>query len=197
MESKLIDYSFTLETEQDLLDDVNTRVKNSRITKDFGNQKWQYGTEESYLKDLIHYWINDYDWRAQEKKINAFSHYKIEIDKIPIHFIYEKGSGENPKPLILSHGWPWTFWDYQKIIGPLAHPERYGGNIDDSFDVIVPSLPGYGFSTPLKETGINYWKTSDLWVRLMKDILGYEKFFAHGGDWGAAVTLQLGHKYSK
>ena len=197
MESKLINYSFTLETEQDLLDDVNTRVKNSRITKDFGNQKWQYGTEESYLKDLIHYWINDYDWRAQEKKINAFSHYKIEIDKIPIHFIYEKGSGENPKPLILSHGWPWTFWDYQKIIGPLAHPERYGGNIDDSFDVIVPSLPGYGFSTPLKETGINYWKTSDLWVRLMKDILGYEKFFAHGGDWGAAVTLQLGHKYSK
>ena len=136
MESKLIDYSFTLETEQDLLDDVNTRVKNSRITKDFGNQKWQYGTEESYLKDLIHYWINDYDWRAQEKKINTFSHYKIEIDKIPIHFIYEKGSGENPKPLILSHGWPWTFWDYQKI-------------------------------------------------------------FAHGGDWGAAVTLQLGHKYSK
>ena len=197
MESKLIDYSFTLETEQDLLDDVNTRVKNSRITKDFGNQKWQYGTEESYLKDLIHYWINDYDWRAQEKKINTFSHYKIEIDKIPIHFIYEKGSGENPKPLILSHGWPWTFWDYQKIIGPLAHPERYGGNIEDSFDVIVPSLPGYGFSTPLKETGINYWKTSDLWVRLMRDVLGYEKFFAHGGDWGAAVTLQLGHKYSK
>jgi len=197
MESKLIDYSFTLETEQDLLDDVNTRIKNSRITKDFGNQKWQYGTEESYLKDLIHYWINDYDWRAQEKKINAFSHYKIEIDKIPIHFIYEKGSGENPKPLILSHGWPWTFWDYQKIIGPLAHPERYGGNIEDSFDVIVPSLPGYGFSTPLKETGINYWKTSDLWVRLMRDVLGYEKFFAHGGDWGAAVTLQLGHKYSK
>ena len=121
----------------------------------------------------------------------------IRDSNIPIHFIYEKGSSENSKPLILTHGWPWTFWDYKKIIEPLAHPEKYGGNASDSFDVIIPSLPGYGFSTPLKETGINFWRTSDIWVKLMTNILGYEKFFAHGGDWGAAVTLQLGHKYSE
>ncbi len=197
MNKKIEEHSFILNIKQDVLNDINNRVKNSRISNDFGNENWQYGTEGSYLKDLANYWVTDYSWKFQEEKINKFSHYKVKIDNNPIHFIYEKGSGKNSKPLILSHGWPWTFWDYQKIIGPLAHPENYGGNIEDSFDVIVPSLPGYGFSTPLNETGINYWRTSDLWVQLMKDVLGYEKFFAHGGDWGAAITLQLGHKYSK
>ena len=197
MNNKIKDNSFILNIEQNILNDINYRVKNSRVSNDFGNKEWKYGTEETYLKDLISYWLNHYDWKKQEKEINKFSHYKIKIDNIPIHFMYEKGSGENSKPLILTHGWPWTFWDYQKVIGPLAHPEQYGGDIEQSFDVIVPSLPGYGFSTPLKETGINFWRTSDLWVQLMTDILGYKKFFAHGGDWGAAVTLQLGHKYSE
>ena len=196
MNEKLKDFSFSINIESSTLDDVFNRLKNSRLTKDFGNKEWKYGTEENYLRDLIDYWLNKYDWKKHEKEINKFSHYKIKIDNIPIHFIYEKGSSENSKPLILTHGWPWTFWDYKKIIEPLTHPEKYGGNLSDSFDVIIPSLPGYGFSTPLKKTGINFWKTSDIWVKLMTDILGYKKFFAHGGDWGAAVTLQLGHKYS-
>lgn len=197
MNREIEEYSFVLDIKQDIIDDVKNRLRNSRISKDIENDNWRYGTEESYLRELIHYWINNYDWKLHEKEINKFSHYKTKIDNIPIHFIYEKGSGKNPKPLILTHGWPWTFWDYKKIIYPLAHPEKYGGKEEDSFDVIVPSLPGYGFSTPLEETGINFWKTSDLWVSLMKDFLGYEKFFAHGGDWGSLVTFQLGHKYSK
>ena len=177
MNNKIKDNSFILNIKQDVLNDINYRVKNSRVSNDFGNKDWKYGTEETYLKELINYWSNHYDWKKQEKEINKFSHYKIKIDNIPIHFMYEKGSGENSKPLILTHGWPWTFWDYQKVIGPLAHPEQYGGDIEQSFDVIVPSLPGYGFSTPLKETGINFWRTSDLWVQLMTDILGYKKIF--------------------
>ena len=197
MDEKLRKSSLTINIEESILNDVLNRVKNSRLISDFGNKEWKYGTEETYLKDLIEYWSNNYDWKKQEKEINKFSHYKIEIDNIPIHFIYEKGSSENSKPLILTHGWPWTFWDYKKIIEPLAHPEKYGGNASDSFDIIIPSLPGYGFSTPLKETGINFWRTSDIWIKLVTNILGYEKFFAHGGDWGAAVTLQLGHKYSE
>ena len=197
MNEKISKYSFNINIKDDALKDINLRLRNSRIINDFGNNEWDYGTSASYLKDLISYWANDYKWKDQENEINRFAHYKVEIENTPVHFIYEKGSAENSKPLILTHGWPWTFWDYKKIIEPLAHPEKFGGNLTDSFDVIIPSLPGYGFSTPLKKTGMNFWKTSDIWVKLMTDILGYKKFFAHGGDWGAAVTLQLGHKYSE
>ena len=97
--------------------------------------------------------------------------------------------------LILSHGWPWTFWDLHKVIRPLADPAAFGGDPADAFDVIVPSLPGFCFSTPLTKPGINWWRTADLWVTLMREVLGYSKFAAEGGDWGAFVTQQLGHKY--
>jgi pimeloyl-ACP methyl ester carboxylesterase len=128
--------------------------------------------------------------------MNSFANYKTTIDSIPIHFIHEPGKGPNPIPLILSHGWPWIFWDFQKVIRPLSDPASFGGDPADAFDVIVPSLPGFGFSTPLTTTGINYWRTADLWVTLMQDVLGYDKFAAQGGDWGALLTAQLGHKYA-
>ena len=100
-------------------------------------------------------------------------------------------------PIILNHGWPWTFWDLHKVIRPLADPAAFGGDPADAFDVVVPSLPGYGFSSPLNTPGINYWRTADLWVTLMQDVLGYKKFAAQGGDWGAAIVAQLGHKYCR
>lgn len=99
--------------------------------------------------------------------------------------------------MILTHGWPWTFWDLRHVIGPLTDPAAYGGDPADSFDVVIPSLPGYGFSMPLTRTGVNFWSTADLWVKLMRDHLGYDRFAAEGGDWGALVTQQLGHKYSE
>ena len=139
---------------------------------------------------------HQYDWRRHEREMNSFANYKTEIDGIPIHFIHEPGKGPKPIPLILSHGWPWTFWDFHKVIRPLTDPAAFGGDPADAFDVVVPSLPGYGFSTPLTTTGINYWRTADLWVKLMQDVLGYEKFAAQGGDWGAIITAQLGHKYA-
>jgi pimeloyl-ACP methyl ester carboxylesterase len=98
-------------------------------------------------------------------------------------------------PLLLGHGWPWTFWDFQKVIEPLADPARFGGDAGDAFDIVVPSLPGYAFSTPLAVTGLNFWRTADLWVTLMEG-LGYPKFAAQGGDWGAMVAAQLGHKHA-
>jgi pimeloyl-ACP methyl ester carboxylesterase len=127
--------------------------------------------------------------------MNRFAHYRAAIDGIPIHFIHERGKGPKPIPLILSHGWPWTFWDLHKVIRPLADPAAFGGDPADAFDVVVPSLPGFGFSTPLTTPEINWWRTADLWVTLMRDVLGYPKFAAEGGDWGAFVTQQLGHKY--
>jgi pimeloyl-ACP methyl ester carboxylesterase len=118
-----------------------------------------------------------------------------EIDGMPIHFVHLRGKGPRPTPLILNHGWPWTFWDLHKLIGPLSDPASYGGDPADAFDVVVPSLPGYGFSTPLSTRGQNFWTTADLWVQLMEG-LGYHRFATQGGDWGALVSAQLGHKYA-
>jgi pimeloyl-ACP methyl ester carboxylesterase len=114
---------------------------------------------------------------------------------MPIHFVHEPGRGPNPLPIILSHGWPWTFWDYRDVIGPLSDPAAFGGDPADAFDVVVPSLPGFGFSTPLTKTGLNFWTTADVWFELMTDVLGYDRFGVGGGDWGSLVSGQLAHKY--
>ena len=107
---------------------------------------WDYGTNLDYMKEFCDYWVNDYDWRAQEAEINRFPHFKASVDGIDLHFIHEKGSGTNPKPLIISHGWPGTIVEFLDFIDLLAHPEKHGGNIEDAFDVVAPSLPGFGFS---------------------------------------------------
>jgi pimeloyl-ACP methyl ester carboxylesterase len=187
---------FTISVPDATLTDLRERLGRTRWPRDFGNANWEYGTKLEYLKELVEYWRTSYDWRKHEREMNSFANYKTEIDGIPIHFIHERGKGPKPIPLILSHGWPWTFWDFHKVIRPLSDPAAYGGDPADAFDVVVPSLPGYGFSTPLTTTGINYTRTADLWVKLMEDVLGYKKFAAQGGDWGAIITAQLGHKYA-
>ncbi|CAN5132814.1 epoxide hydrolase [soil metagenome] len=188
---------FSIHVAQETLDDLRSRLERTIFPHDVGNDDWSYGTNGAYLRELVDYWLHDYDWREQERRINAFRHYRTVIDDVPVHFIREPGQGPHPIPLILSHGWPWTFWDLHKIIQPLANPAAFGGDPEDAFEVIVPSLPGFGFSTPLKQTGINFWKTSDLWHKLMTQVLGFERFAAQGGDWGATITMQLGHKYER
>jgi pimeloyl-ACP methyl ester carboxylesterase len=188
---------FTISIPDAVLDDLRERLARTRFPRDFANDNWAYGTNVSYLKELIDYWHNRYDWRRHEREMNSLANYKTEIDGIPIHFIHQPGKGPQPMPLILSHGWPWTFWDFHKVVRPLSDPAAHGGDPADAFDVVVPSLPGYGFSTPLMKTGINYWRTADLWVTLMQEVLGYNKFAAQGGDWGALITAQLGHKYAE
>ena len=188
---------FTISIPDAVLEDLRGRLARTRFPRDFANDNWEYGTNVAYLKELIDYWHTRYDWRRHERDMNSLANYKAEVDGIPIHFIHEPGKGPKPIPLILSHGWPWTFWDFHKVIRPLSDPAAHGGDPADAFDVVVPSLPGYGFSTPLTKTGINYWRTADLWVALMQDVLGYKKFAAQGGDWGALITAQLGHKYAE
>jgi pimeloyl-ACP methyl ester carboxylesterase len=188
-------YRFHLHIAESELTDLQFRLKNMKWPADPENEDWTYGVNKNYLQDLVSYWISDYDWRLVEQEINHYPQYLIPVNGVPVHFIYKKGNGPNPVPLILTHGWPWSFWDMQKIIGPLADPARFGGNETDAFDVIVPSVPGYGFSSPAP-AGINFWKTADLWQTLMTEILGYPKYAASGGDWGALITSQLGHKYS-
>jgi len=143
----------------------------------------------------VEYWVNEYDWRSVESRMNELPNFKVDIMGVPLHFIHVKGTGKNPMPLLLHHGWPWTFWDVRKVIEPLTNPEKFGGSADDAFDVVLISLPGYGFSSPLHETGWNWWHTADLENTLMKDVLGYEKYATAGGDWGALIAQQHGHKF--
>jgi pimeloyl-ACP methyl ester carboxylesterase len=188
--------SFTIDIATAVIDDLRRRAGATRWPADFANAQWAYGTNLEYLKELVAYWADGYDWYRHQRAMNEYKQFKAVIQDVPIHFIHEPGTGPNPIPIVLSHGWPWTFWDYEKVIRPLSDPAAFGADPRDSFDVVVPSLPGFGFSTPLTVPGINYWRTADLWVELMQSVLGYDKFAAAGGDWGAFITNQLGHKYA-
>lgn len=191
-----IDTDFTISIPEEDLDDLRRRLTQVRLPDDFDNDDWAYGTNTAYLKELLEYWRDEFDWRSQEAAMNAYEHHRFEMGGVPIHYMMKKGAGDTARPLILTHGWPWSFWDYHKVIDRLADPAAYGGDSDDAFDVIVPSLPGFGFSTPLKQSGVNWLKTADLWRELMTTHLGYEKFYAVGGDWGSAITGQLAHKHA-
>jgi pimeloyl-ACP methyl ester carboxylesterase len=163
-----------------------------------GQDPWRYGVSGPYLRELVAYWLDRYDWRAQEAAMNRWPQVRGEIGGegggVTVHAVHEPGSGPDPLPLILTHGWPWTFWDFAAMIEPLAHPERFGGDPADAFSVVVPSLPGSVFSTPGR-AGLGWQGTAGLWVQLMAE-LGYERFGAYGGDSGAFVTAQLAHEFA-
>jgi pimeloyl-ACP methyl ester carboxylesterase len=157
---------------------------------------WEYGTNLDYLKELSNYWVNNFDWRKSEAQLNRFSNFKSKVDDINIHFIHEKGSGSNPTPLLLMHGWPGSVIEFLHIIERLAHPEKFGGNIDDAFDVVVPSLPGFGFSgRPSRPMGPR--KIANTLNKLMTENLGYKNYLAQGGDWGATIANWIGYDHSK
>jgi pimeloyl-ACP methyl ester carboxylesterase len=176
--------------------ELRDRLRRTRWPGEFANETWRYGTSEEYLRDFVGYWAGEYDWRAAEAAINGFPNFRTEIDGIPVHFVHVRGKGPAPLPLICTHGWPWTFWEFHDVIGPLSDPAAHGGDPADAFDVVVPSLPGFGWSSPLTVTGVTCQRTADLWATLMTDVLGYERFAAEGGDWGAVVTANLGHAYA-
>ncbi|WP_127509274.1 epoxide hydrolase family protein [Actinoplanes solisilvae] len=188
---------YTIDVPQEALDDLKRRLRATRFAQDLDNEDEYYGLGTAYLKPLVEYWADGYDWRLAEKELNTFTRHRVEVGGTPIQFIREPGKGPKPIPLLLLHGWPWPSTAYNKIIRPLADPAAYGGNPADAFDVIVPDLPGFGFSTPLGRGDLNYWKMADLFHELMTGVLGYEKFAVGGSDYGALVQAQLGHKYAK
>jgi Epoxide hydrolase N terminus len=179
------------------LADLQRRLALTRWPEDAGNQDWYYGVNRAYLQELVDYWRTDYDWRKAEAAINAYEHYRVEVDGVPVHFMRRPGVGPKPTPLILTHGWPWTFWHWSRVVDPLADPGADGGDPAEAFDMIVPSVPGFGFSAPLPDNpDMNFWKVADLWHTLMTRTLGYDRYAAAGCDVGALVTGQLGHKYA-
>ncbi|MBW4331408.1 epoxide hydrolase 1 [Stakelama sp. CBK3Z-3] len=186
----------TVHVPESTLTDLAARVRATRWPDDPGNADWSYGVQADYLRGLARIWSEEFDWRAVEARINAYPNWIVEIDGIPIHYLHVRGKGPSPTPLILTHGWPWSFWDMARVIGPLSDPEAFGGDPADAFDLVIPSLPGYGFSGPVPRAGLTFWQIADLWHRLMHDVLGYSRYGASGGDWGALIASQLGHKYA-
>ena len=187
---------FKINVEESVLIDLKQRLANTRWPGEITDSSWQYGTNLAYVKELCDYWLNEFDWRAQEQRINSFSNFVASVSGLNVHFIYEKGKGPNSIPLIITHGWPSTFAEMVDIIPMLTYPASHGGNESDSFDVIVPSMPGYGFSEKPSSPGVNPRVIAQMWVDLMTETLGYEKFVAQGGDWGAAITTALGTNHS-
>ncbi len=183
---------FQINIPQTILDDLQKRLARTRWPDEVEGAGWDYGTSLAYLKDLTAYWQNRFDWRKQEAKLNQFSQFRTKIDGLDIHFVHEQGTGPKPMPIIITHGWPGSFFEIYKLIPLLTDPASYGGNPADSFDVIVPSLPGFGFSDSPKERGMmTSRRAAELWAKLMTEVLGYERFAAAGGDFGSIVTQYL------
>lgn len=183
---------FTIGVAQDVLDDLQQRLKQTRWTDEPVNADWNYGTNPEYLRELVEYWQTQYDWRKQEAALNQLPQFKTDIDGVGIHFIHLKGKGDHPKPLILTHGWPDSFYRFYKVIPMLTDPASYGGDPSQSFDVVVPSIPGFGFSDRVALTDD---QTADLWAKLMTDVLGYQTFVAAGGDVGMGITKSLANQF--
>jgi microsomal epoxide hydrolase len=185
---------FRIDVPDKTLEHIRTRVAEFPWHEMPDDGGWSYGTNLGYMKELCAYWLDEYDWRTHEAAINRFSHFIAPVDGIDLHFIQEKGSGPAPMPLIISHGWPGSIVEFLEIIEPLAHPERFGGSADDAFDVVAPSLPGFGFSGPPPRP-IGPRKMADLFNTLMTAVLGYDGYLAQGGDWGGAISSWLGFEH--
>ncbi|MBO0795629.1 MAG: epoxide hydrolase, partial [Ktedonobacteraceae bacterium] len=186
---------FQIHVDEEVLLDLRQRLARTRWPDELPEAGWDYGTNLAYLQQLVRYWRESYDWRAQERLLNTFPQFTTEIDGIHLHYLHIKGKGTHPIPLLISHGWPGSFFEMYKIIGPLADPASYGGDPVDAFDVVVPSLPGYGFSGPTNARGITVERIARVFASLMQD-LGYQRFAAQGGDWGIYITGELGRTFA-
>lgn len=186
---------FHLQVPQATLDDIWDRVAGFPWHEMPDDGGWAYGTNLDYMRSLCDYWVNEFDWRAQEDRINRLDHHLTTVDGIDLHYIVEPGSGKTATPLLLSHGWPGSVIEFMEIIEPLAHPERFGGDIADAFHVVAPSLPGFAFSgRPPRPYGPR--KMAELFNTLMTENLGHPSYIAQGGDWGGAISSWLGFDHA-
>jgi pimeloyl-ACP methyl ester carboxylesterase len=183
---------FTIDIPQATLDHLHERLVHTRWPDEAEGAGWTYGISLTYMKEVADYWLHRYDWRSHEAALNRFAQFKADVDGVGIHFIHERGKGPNPTPLLLLHGFPDSFYRYHKVIDRLTDPTRYGGDPNTSFDVIVPSIPGTGFSDRVTFSDDS---NADLFARLMTEVLGYDKFVSAGGDHGAIITQALARKH--
>jgi pimeloyl-ACP methyl ester carboxylesterase len=182
---------FRIEATDEELADLRRRLLATRWPEHETVEDWSQGVPLAYLKEFVDYWARSYDWRAREARLNRFDQFKTEIEGLDIHFVHVRSHSERALPLLMTHGWPGSIAEFQKVIEPLAHPQAFGADARDAFHVVCPSLPGYGFSGKPAVRGCGVERIAGLWDVLMGR-LGYESYVAQGGDWGAAVTTQIG-----
>jgi pimeloyl-ACP methyl ester carboxylesterase len=195
VEANMAIQRFRIDVEKSVLDDLQERLAKTRFATGTEGAGWDYGTNPTYLEDLCGYWRHAFDWRKQESYLNSFKHFRADVDGVGLHFIHEKGKGDNPIPLLLVHGWPDSFARFLKVIPMLTDPAAHGSDPQPSFDVIVPSLPGFGFSDRPRKQGLTFG-FGDLLHKLMVEELGYRRFAVQGGDWGGAVAEQMARSHA-
>jgi hypothetical protein len=182
---------FQIEVPQEDVDDLRGRLARTRWPHELPGVGWTRGVPPAYLKELAEYWRTGYDWQAHETNLNRFPQFTTTIDGQAIHFLHVRSPEPNALPLVVTHGYPSSIAEFVDVIGPLTDPPAHGGDPGDAFHVVAPSLPGFGFSSPLADTGWESTRTAKAWVELMHR-LGYERYGAHGGDIGAGVSGDLG-----
>ncbi len=185
---------FTIDVPETALEDLAERLDRTRLPDAGPGQPWEYGTDRAYLEELLTYWRDEFDWRARERALNELDHFKTTIDGLEVHFIHARSPNPNAMPLLLTHGWPGSFVEFVDLVGPLTDPAAHGGDGADAFHVVIPSLPGFGFSGKPAGPGYNPERMADVLAALMAR-LGYERYGAQGGDWGAIISRSLAGNY--
>lgn len=186
---------FLVPFSQSAVEDLQTRLGRTRWPDEISGSAWEYGFSLEFLQEICAYWKDQFDWRARVDRLATFHHFRYRSNGPSIHFVHERGQGPAPIPVILTHGWPGSFLEMLQIIPMLTHPAAYGADPKDSFDVVVPSMPGYGFSDRPVQPGMNAFAIAELWAGLMGE-LGYDHFGAQGGDLGASVSTILGMRHA-
>ncbi len=186
---------YLLDVPQDVLDDLRTRLERTRLPGTVPGTGWSRGVDFNYMQDLIDYWIHEYNWRKQEAKLNRYQQFRAEVDGLGIHFVHEEGKGPNPMPLFMMHGYPWSFILLLRILPMLTDPASYGGDPEDAFTVVIPSIIGFGFSDYPTESGFGFQHHPKIYDKLMTQGLGYGRYGIEGGDWGGFITAPFGYHH--
>ena len=186
---------FTLSIPDEAIADLRTRLAMTRFPDQAPDAPWAYGTDLAYMKSLVPYWKDQFDWRAQEAALNAFPQFKVRMPDVDLHYLHVPGQGPSPTPLLLMHGWPGSVFEFLDIIPRLTDPARFGGDPAGAFTVVAPSLPGYGLSFQPNQKRFGIEDIAACFANLMVNVLGYQRYGAHGGDYGAFTATRLGHAH--
>lgn len=174
------------------ISELRTRLARARFPDQAPGEPWAYGTDLAWMRKLTDYWLHQFDWRAQEAQLNALPLFSVPLSGIDLRFLHVPGVGPNPMPLLLSHGWPGSLFEFMELIPRVTDPQRHGGDAADAFTVVAPSLPGYGLSFAAGQPRFSVEQIADTFAALMSETLGYRRFATQGGDWGASISARLG-----
>ena len=181
---------FRVQVDDAVLEDLQLRLERTRLPDQIPGSGWNYGTDTAYMQELLRYWRSEYDWRLHERELNRLPHFKTEIDGVDLHFVHLRSREPGALPLVITHGWPGSVYEFMDVVGPLTDPAAHGGQPEDAFHLVLPSMPGYAFSGPATEPGMSVDSVAGVVAKLMER-LGYERYGAQGGDWGSGVAAWL------